>query len=148
MKWLVLAALVACKSSDAPPPVKLPHLVFIRAADGDVASVVRSELARTDGKRVVVYVGATWCEPCRYFHDHAVRGALDGALPATRFIEFDLDRDEERLRAAGYESKYIPLFAVPTSDGRASGKQIAGSIKGEGAPGEIAPRLSQLLRDG
>lgn len=146
---MALHVIPACKADDAPrPPASSgPHLAFVRAADGDVAALVRAELARAEGKRVLVYVGATWCEPCRHFHDSAVAGALDQALPPIRFLEFDLDRDEERLKAAGYESKFIPLFAVPRSDGRASGKQIAGSIKGPGSPGEIAPRLTRLLSE-
>ena len=39
----------------------------------------------------------------------------------------------------------IPLFALPGADGRASGKQIEGSVKGEAAVGEISPRLAALL---
>lgn len=154
MKRLLVAfsLLVACKSdppgagpTPAPPPG--PKLAFVPAAEGDVAAVVKSELdrARIENKRVLVYVGATWCEPCKRFHEAASSGALDAKLPSIRFVEFDLDRDEDRLKAAGYTSQYIPLFAAPLADGRASGKQIAGSVKGPGAPDEITPRLLQLL---
>jgi thiol-disulfide isomerase/thioredoxin len=39
----------------------------------DVAKVVREARAReaADGRTLLVYVGATWCEPCQRFH-HAV----------------------------------------------------------------------------
>lgn len=155
--WFALATLlVACRAdeparadpSSAPPPTRPPSgLTFLPAGEGDVAILVQTELRRAGSRRVLVYVGATWCEPCRRFHDVASKGAFDTVLPAIRFIEFDLDRDEERLKAAGYTSQYIPLFAVPGPDGRASGKQIAGSIKGEGAPAEITPRLAALLKE-
>lgn len=157
MKWLGLARcglLVCCSAgckTDPPPPAArpaAPHVVFVPAPEGEVATLVQRELARADGKRVLVYVGATWCEPCRRFHDTAQTGALDKVLPPTAFLEFDLDHDEERLRAAGYTSKYIPLFALPLAGGRASGKQIAGSVSGPGAPAEIAPRLQALLQGG
>jgi len=49
------------------------------------------------------------------------------------------------LQAAGYVSRLIPLFAAPGLDGRASGRQMEGSVKGDGAVGEIAPRLHALL---
>lgn len=150
MKRALLATLVVacgCRAEDPKPSAPSgPRLSFVRAADGDVATVVARELAQADGKRVVVYVGATWCEPCKRFHDSAAAGQLDAVLPPIRFVEFDLDRDQERLKSAGYSSKYIPLFAVPLPDGRASGRQIAGSIKGPGAPSEIAPRLVDLLK--
>ena len=153
-------ALVGCRSESSATPVPSesasasavappvgPTLEFIVAAEGDVAARVKDELtrARTQGRKLVVYVGATWCEPCRRFHDAASKGAFDARLPRVRFLEFDLDRDKERLAEAGYVSEYIPLFALPSDDGRASGKQIAGSVKGAGAPDEIAPRLDALL---
>jgi thiol-disulfide isomerase/thioredoxin len=92
-----------------------------------------------------VYVGAGWCEPCQRFHRAAESGELDALFPSLTMLEFDLDRDAQRLAAAGYSSKYIPLFALPTPDGKASGKQIAGAIKGENAVAYIAPRLKELL---
>ena len=92
-------------------------------------------------------VGATWCEPCQRFHHAAERGELDAAFPTVTLLEFDLDRDHEGLASAGYVSKYIPLFALPGPDGKASGKAIEGGIKGDGAVGFIVPRLKEMLSD-
>src|SRR5207248_3112028 len=135
---------------EAPIPkvVVGARLEFVHAQDGDVASLVRGELdrARRDGRRLLVYVGATWCEPCQRFHKTAESGELDARLPAMRFLEFDSDHDGERLESAGYRSKFIPLFALPNADGSPSGRQIEGSIKGPGAPDEITPRLLELLQ--
>ncbi|HEV8244534.1 MAG TPA: thioredoxin family protein [Polyangiaceae bacterium] len=104
------------------------------------------ERAETDGARVVVYVGASWCEPCRHFHEALEHGELDRALAGTRFLEFDADRDGRELRAAGYTSKYVPLFGIPDPDGRASGLMIEGSVKGPSAVAEnLLPRLVALL---
>ena len=122
-------------------------LTFVKAPEGDVAALVKQAQADAiaEGAKLIVYVGASWCEPCQEFHKAAEAGKLDAKLPRIRFLEFDLDRDEPRLADGGYVTKYVPLFAVPARDGRASGKQIAGSIKGEGAAHEIAPRLLQIL---
>ena len=90
-------------------------------------------------------VGASWCEPCRRFHEAVTRGELDATFPTLRLLEFDLDRDQARLQAAGYGSRMIPLFEVPGPDGRASGRRIEGSIKGPGAVAEIVPRLRRIL---
>jgi hypothetical protein len=118
-------------------------------ADGDVEQVVRGALDDTtrEKRRLVVYVGATWCEPCQRFHHAAERGELDSTFPDVDLLAFDLDRDNERLASAGYVSKLIPLFALPAPDGRASGKQVEGGIKGEGAVAFMAPRLQKMLAD-
>jgi thiol-disulfide isomerase/thioredoxin len=118
-------------------------------ADGDVDAIVRTAQAKAmaDKRRVLVYVGATWCEPCQRFHHAAERGELDAKFPDVDLLGFDADHDAERLASAGYVSKLIPLFALPGPDGRASGKQVEGGIKGEGAVGFIAPRLEKMLAD-
>ncbi|GAC1518750.1 MAG: hypothetical protein NVS3B10_20670 [Polyangiales bacterium] len=140
---------VVGSSSSGPVAPAGPHLQVLRAPDGEVGAAVRTELerARADGRRLLVYVGATWCEPCQRFHQAAESGTLDAKLPPMRFLEFDLDKDQGRLAAAGYQSKFIPLFALPQTDGRATpGKAIEGSVKGPGAPDEITPRLLSLLQ--
>ncbi len=154
---------IACKSGvDAAPEPGAPsstvtvstsapsRLRFLASPEqGSVETAVRDARASAAAERrtLVVYVGAVWCEPCQRFHRAAEQGELDGAFPNLTLLEFDLDRDRERLASAGYVSKYIPLFAVPTLTGAASGKQIEGGIKGEGAVGFIVPRLKGLLTD-
>ena len=104
------------------------------------------EEADASGMRVLVYVGATWCEPCQRFHKALESGQLDEALAGTKFIEFDADKDRSELRAAGYASKFIPLFSVPDQSGHASGRAVEGSIKGDSAVREnLVPRLLALL---
>jgi thiol-disulfide isomerase/thioredoxin len=104
------------------------------------------EEADASGMRVLVYVGASWCEPCQRFHRALESGELDEALAGTKFVELDADRDRSELRAAGYASKFIPLFSVPDQSGHASGRAIEGSIKGDHAVREnLVPRLLALL---
>ena len=135
-------------AADASTP-SAGKLRIVEATEGSVDSIVKGALAgaRAEGRTLVVYVGATWCEPCQYFHRAAQRGDLDATFPRMTLLEFDLDKDRERLVAAGYTSKYIPLFALPGPDGTASGKQVEGGIKGEGAVGYISGRLQQMLSE-
>ena len=127
-----------------------PHIRFEHAADGALAPLVRTfvDRAHAEGRVALVYVGAKWCEPCRYFHAAAERGELDAVLPPLALLELDLDRDGARITEAGYRSQMIPLFAVPGPDGRASGRHIEGSIHGPGSPAQITPRLRALLAPG
>jgi thiol-disulfide isomerase/thioredoxin len=118
-------------------------------ASGAVPPIVRDAVAAAVRERrtLVVYVGASWCEPCQRFHGAVAKGELDAALSDVALLEFDLDRDRDRLASAGYVSKYIPLLALPGPDGSASGKQIEGGVKGEGAVGFILPRLRAMLAE-
>jgi len=142
---LAVAALAACQSSHSGPPPKL-ELVDAPAV-ADAAPLIATEYARAqrDGKRLVVYVGASWCEPCRQFHAAAEAGQLDAPFGALRLLVFDDDRDNAALEHAGYHSKLIPLFALPNPDGTSSQKQIEGSVKGADAVQQISPRLRALL---
>lgn len=131
-------------ASPAPTPAK-PE--FVSAGEGDAAVVVRDALhvAEQQQRRLVVYVGATWCEPCQAFHDAVERGELDDALTGIRLLEFDSDHDGDRLRSAGYGGRYIPRFVLPQPDGRGSDRRMEGGIKGEGAVANIMERLGPLL---
>jgi hypothetical protein len=137
----------AASSAPAAPHGKMK--LANAPAEGDVEDIVRGAMAKAaaEKRRVVVYVGATWCEPCQRFHHAAERGELDAKFPDVDLLTFDEDRDHERLASAGYVSKLIPLFALPGPDGRASGKQVEGGIKGDGAVGYIAPRLEKMLTE-
>jgi thiol:disulfide interchange protein len=135
----------------ATAPVKnrdKPELTHRSTPQAPLEQFVQQHVEEADasGKRVLVYVGATWCEPCKRFHKALESGQLDEQLAGTQFIEFDADRDGAELRAAGYRSKYIPLFSVPDQSGHASGRAIEGSVKGDAAVREnLVPRLVALL---
>jgi hypothetical protein len=156
-------ALLACSRSEPeakpePKPVSAPAptgpLIAARGvrvvkapANPDAAAAIREELERTKtvGRDLVVYVGAPWCEPCQRFHHAAERGELDSDFPTLTLIEFNLDVDGARLERAGYKSELIPLFVLPDGDGRASDRRFEGSIKGDRAVANIAPRLRALV---
>jgi thiol-disulfide isomerase/thioredoxin len=104
------------------------------------------QLAAEQDKQLVVYVGATWCEPCQRFQDAVQAGALDTTFPNIRFLKFDADKHEQAIVRAGYASKYIPLFSIPNDKGEPQGRQFMGAIKGEGAVPYIVPKLQKLLQ--
>jgi hypothetical protein len=134
--------------SAAAPASKRP--VFLRGPTGgaDVAPFIANELRKghTDRHGVVVYVGATWCEPCQGFHHAVLNGEFDELLAGVRLVEFDLDADRDALGRAGYSSRLIPLFALPKNDGTSSDRRIEGSVKGSDAVHQnLMPRLRAFL---
>ena len=147
---VVLVLIAACSSTKSPPPGPSGPVRLVEAPDGDVATLVQAaeaEAAR-DHRRLLVYVGATWCEPCVAFHEAAAAGQLDAALPGLTLLEFDLDRDESRLADAGYISDLVPLFVVPGPDGRGTALATSGAQKGGDYVAELAPRIQALFASG
>lgn len=153
---LGVVAMLGCKTEAAqpsPPPESTATTTGAKKVDmkaapaGDVANLVVAEVARAKaaGRKVIVYVGASWCEPCRNFHHAAEKGELDTVLADVTFIEFDADRDSERLAKAGYTSTYIPLFVVPDASGKASAKRVEGGIKGDGAVAFLTKKIRAIL---
>jgi thiol-disulfide isomerase/thioredoxin len=143
-------AMGSCKdATKTSAPVIDPQatIAFITPDEGDVAPLVLRQLAksRAQNRRLLVYMGATWCEPCRHFHEAVDRGELTGKVGALDLLAFDGDRDAERLVMANYESQFIPAFLVPGPDGKASPQKMEGSVKGSGAVSDIVPRLQALL---
>ncbi|HVU00124.1 MAG TPA: thioredoxin [Polyangiaceae bacterium] len=155
---------LACKSGGAPreSPTAAPEKAaraaaghvrpeFVRGPSGgvDVAPFVADELRKGKAAKrgVLVYVGATWCEPCQAFHHAVQAGELDDLLDGVRLLEFDLDADRDALGRAGYSSRLIPLFALPNADGTGSDRRIEGSVKGPAAVEQnLMPRLREFLR--
>jgi len=116
------AVAVATVQASAPSQVPRPagKLRVIEApGDVDAASLIRTERlrAKAEGKSLVVYAGASWCEPCRKFHELAKSGSIDAELGNITLLHFDATRDEDRLAAAGYRYKFIPFFALAGADG-------------------------------
>lgn len=134
-------------SSAAPLVLAPPGVRMVNAGSGDAAKVIAAErdAAKKEGRDVIVYVGAKWCEPCQRFHHAADKGELDAEFPNLTVVAFDLDNDRDRIVAAGYTSTYIPLFVVPNADGRASDKRFEGGVKGDKAVANLTPKLHQLL---
>jgi thiol-disulfide isomerase/thioredoxin len=141
----VLLLVTACSARE---PAPRGHVEIVASPpEGDVAAWVgttRSDL-HARGRTVLVYEGAIWCEPCQRFHEAVAAGKLDEAFPNLTLLEFDADRDAERLALAGYAPQLIPFFAAPGDDGRASGQAIEGGVKGDGAVDQIAKRLASLV---
>lgn len=144
------SASTSASGAASSQPRPQPELDFVRpSGEGELEDWISGQVRRAKlaKRRAVVYVSAVWCEPCRRFKESARKGEIAGKLPPTTFLEVDLDQYEPQLKAIGYQSKLIPLFAIPGLDGRPIGKQIEGSIKGPGATDEILPRLSALLTE-
>lgn len=147
---LVVALLAACDGGAhaVPPPRERPvtttsetarapaatsdvgsgaRLRMLEASpEDDVISLIRARrlAARAEGRVLVVYAGATWCEPCKRFRAGAVQRA-SGSFAKIDLLVFDADRDRDRLAAAGYVLTQVPFAALPGGDGAPAEKASA-----------------------
>lgn len=155
---LVLVVLGACKNESSKPDPAHPsdtastatgvEIIELEPSAEPLEAIVLREQARAaeEGRDLLIYVGATWCEPCQRFHEAVKRGELDRAFPKLRLLELDADRDRTRLMSASCTSKLIPMFARPDKRGGCDPtRAFTGSIKGPGAVANITPRLRSLL---
>ncbi len=144
----LLVFALACKPADSSKAAAAPERADIVVANsGPVQVQVASAQAEAtrDGRRLVVYVGARWCQPCQIFLDATRAGALPSQLSDLRFLKFDHDSDEDRLNEAGYGGDMIPRFVMPGKDGEATDRRFEGSSKGPDAMANIVPRLEGIL---
>src|SRR4051812_30793727 len=143
---LVTFFLLACNRPTGQKAAVGPEL--LEAGAGAVPNVVQraQQDAERDRRQLLIYVSATWCEPCERFQKALRAGQLNASFPRLTLLKFDSDRDLERLRAAGYDGNYIPRFVVPGPDGRGTARRIEGGTKAEDTvAASIVPRLASLL---
>jgi hypothetical protein len=146
--WILCCVIGAgCKPT---PPAIDPHATvrFVAAEEGEVAPqmVRRLAQAKIDQRKVLVFVSAPWCQPCRVFHEAVDKGELTGKLGPLDLVAFDSEPDAERLLMSGYESQLIPSFTAPGEDGRATNRHLEGSVAGAGATADLVPRILAILK--
>ncbi len=148
---LVLALVfTACAKQSAPEsragtPSQASLPPTLRALANTDEIVPACEQAKVATRACVVYVGASWCEPCLTFHKALAAGELDTQLRGIDFLEFDWDQSQRQLDEWGYAGNLIPRFVLPQPDGHASTNRVEGGIKGEGVLGYLVPRIQALV---
>mgnify|MGYP001026049720 CR=1 FL=1 len=111
----------AATAVTAEAPAARGRIEVVEAtADTDALSLVRTKRleAKADGRVLVVYVGATWCAPCKRFKAELASGRLDERFSKVTLLAFDADKDGDRLGAAGYTYQFVPFVGLPGADGR------------------------------
>jgi thiol-disulfide isomerase/thioredoxin len=123
------AAIATTKSEELTP--RKVRLVPA-PADSEAIALIRTKRleAKADKRVLVVYVSATWCEPCKKFKAELESGRLDQRLGSVTLLAFDADKDVDRLGSAGYAFRFVPFVALPGADGHPADSQEA---RGKGA---------------
>ena len=74
-------------------------VVLPAAQDSDALSAIRTERlkAKAEGRVLVVYVSATWCDPCKKLKEEIEAGRLDDRYGKTTLLAFDADKVRQVL---------------------------------------------------
>jgi thiol-disulfide isomerase/thioredoxin len=123
--------------------------IVIAPADVSPASAwIRAQVAEAEGagRQPLVYVGATWCEPCQRLRAEVHRGGLDAHFPKLRLLAFDADTHAVELTRAGCATTGIPAFIRPVRRGRCSASRFMGVAEGKDVSEYVTPRLDKLLQ--
>lgn len=134
----------SASASAAVDPARPRPRVVLASEEGDAGSLIRVERlkAKQEGRVLVVYVGASWCPPCKKLKAELERGVHDETFANLTLLEFDADRDTERLAALGYKVDYIPYAALPAADGR-PGQVVRATGKGAKAHVVVTDELAR-----
>lgn len=86
-----------------------------------------AQRAGEQGLAPVLYVGASWCQPCKLLEQHRDDPQVARALRGTYTIELDFDDwTVAELSASGYEMQAVPVFFAIGADGKAAGPRLDG----------------------
>ena len=101
----------------------------------------------TADKKHVVYIGATWCDPCRqlkrYRHDPRMVDAFAGSV----IVVLDADEwHDEELDVLKLSDGTLPVFFAVDAHGKALGPSINGGAWGDNIPENMAPPLKRFFR--
>lgn len=87
--------------------------------------------AAGQGLRPVLYVGASWCQPCKLLAQHRDDPRVASALRGTYMVEIDFDDwTVAELGAAGYGVQAVPVFFAIGGAGEAAGPRLDGGAWG------------------
>lgn len=143
-------------SEASPEPSRSAAMTAEKASSwvkvGSGGEALQSRLKAEVGKaaerrqKPILYIGATWCEPCAALKKYKSDPRMAEAFEGTYVIELDLDDWKlDELKALGLRAGVVPVFHALGADGRASGKTIDGGAWGDNIPENMAPPLKRFF---
>jgi thiol-disulfide isomerase/thioredoxin len=106
------------------------------------------EAARAAKGAPVVYVGATWCGPCKAYKASLSDPKMKQAHVPVQILELDADKHPNTLQWAGITPNGVPHWEMVDSGGKSIGKTIDGSAWEANTVDNMAPALSKFFTGG
>lgn len=93
----------------------------------------------------VVYVGATWCGPCKVYKSTLTDPRMVAAHKGAHIIEVDLDVHPKALQSVGIQPAGVPHWEMLDSSGQRVGRTIDGGHWDDNTVENMAPALTQFF---
>ena len=150
------------ETSNGDPASPQPMMVRSQPADKPVAKKVAwttiepsiddpgavRTAARSAKGVPVVYVGATWCGPCKIYKGTINDPRMVRAHLPVHIIELDADRHPATLKELAIAPTGIPHWEMVDKTGTSSGKKIDGSAWDDNTVEKMAPALTRFFTGG
>ncbi|HCH64302.1 MAG: hypothetical protein CL927_10715 [Deltaproteobacteria bacterium] len=113
----------------------------------DDPDTVRSTAGSVKGVPVV-YVGATWCGPCKVYKGSLNDKAMIRAHLPVHIIELDADKHPTILEALSIAPEGIPHWEMVDRTGATTGRNIDGRAWQDNTVANMAPSLTRFFTGG
>jgi hypothetical protein len=142
------SAAASSATAALPAPERPFARVELSPTQGDLTPLLREHVTRARDKRLRPFVEfyADWCKPCRDLSALMEGGRMIEALRSTYIIKVNVDDWQDKLRGTGFVPREIPVFYAIGGDGRPTGRQILGYLKGEKASEKLIHRLGAFFQ--
>lgn len=110
----------------------------------DDAAAVREAVVQATGVPVV-YIGATWCGPCKQYKAALSDPRMIEAHTGAHIIELDADKHTKTLTELGIRPAGVPHWEMVDKTANPTGRTIDGSHWQANTPQEMAPALGKFF---
>ncbi len=110
----------------------------------DSVEAVRAAVAATTGVPVV-YIGATWCGPCKAYKRHLEDPRMVAAHKGAHIVELDADRHAGAIQALSIQPEGVPHWEMVDRTARPVGRRIDGRSWESDTPENMAGPLTEFF---
>lgn len=110
----------------------------------DDPAAVRQAVAEASGVPVV-YIGATWCGPCKQYKAALSDERMVKAHAGAHIVELDADKHAKALQELGIQPAGVPHWEMVDPKGVPIGRAIDGSHWDGNTPEAMAPALGKFF---
>ena len=114
------------------------------AANDEAHTAVQTAAAGAKGVPIV-YVGATWCGPCKVYKASLSDPRMVQAHRPVHIIELDADQHASTLQKLSISPSGVPHWEMVDPSGHSVGKHIDGSAWADNTVENMAPALSAFF---